>query len=386
MGFYTLYKRPSKKGVIYYYRVNYPNGTRSAGRSTHQKTKTTAHTYCQQLIREGRLWTGTDSTFSAYAQNWFKKGSCPYIADRLAESIPGRPGISDATIKRYALNLNEYLIPYFGKMKLGRIQPEHVRAFRVWMREERELSANSINNAICVLKIMVTWALDNHLIFFDPTRGIKPLQAREKARDAFQLDEVLILLSGNWDSPVAWLYNVVAACTGMRLGEIRAIRRGNIYPGYLDVADQYQNSLIPVKTKERRKIPLPAALWALLWVSPAAPFVFSDPGKADPWGTRKATAPLDKLIAPGAKRDRGLCFHSWRKFFNTWLLSENITGEKIRAVMGHSSGAGMTEKVYASWRPEIYPEVYRAQEKLVNLLLENNPMLERFIALIPAHQ
>jgi integrase len=381
MGFYSLYRRHLKGGIMYYYRVNLPDGTRSFGHSTGEHTKTGAHTYCQTLIREGRLWSGNESTFRSYAENnhWFEKGRCGYLEDRLSEGTPERPALTDSTIRRYALDLREYLVPYLGNMKLRKIQPEHIRQFRVWMRQEKGLSPKSVNCAISVLRIMITWALDNHLIYYDPLRGIKAFKTEDNNRDAFTLEEAKMVLSRNWSNPGIWLYNLTAAVTGARLGEIRALRRTTIHPDYLNIVDQYQKgNLVPVKTKEKRKVPVTPSLWCIMHLFDKNSFTFCD-SAGEPWKTHKVTGPLDGFIPPAMKRGRGLCFHSWRKFFNTWLLQENVTGEKIRAVMGHSSGPGMTEQVYAAWRPEIYPEVYAAQEKLLGILLDGNPMIDALV-------
>jgi len=69
-----------------------------------------------------------------------------------------------------------------------------------------------------------------------------------------------------------------------------------------------------------------------------------------------------------ARVKRGLCFHSWRHFFNTYLLAENVPPVKVAAVLGHSTGAGSMQERYTNWRPDMFPEVYAAQEKLVKLL------------------
>jgi site-specific recombinase XerD len=61
-------------------------------------------------------------------------------------------------------------------MKLRRINPEDIRAFRTWLRDNKKLSNKSINNAIATLKIITGWALDNNVIYRDPFRGVKQLK------------------------------------------------------------------------------------------------------------------------------------------------------------------------------------------------------------------
>lgn len=44
---------------------------------------------------------------------------------------------------------------------------------------------------------------------------------------------------------------------------------------------------------------------------------------------------------------------------------------KVRAVMGHSEGKGSMTAVYTDWAPEMFPEVYEAQGKLMTILAPN---------------
>jgi integrase len=344
------------------------------GHTTHERTKNKAHEYCQRLIREGRLWAGNESTFHAYANanSWFEWDKCAYVLDKRATSTEKRQGITEATALRYRQDLRLYLLPYFGTMKLKNIQPETIKKFRIWMQHERKLSNKTINCAVSTLHIMTEWALDNNLIFFDPMRGIKPLRIDDNARDAFSMCEGRRILRSKWASKEAWFFNLVAAVTGLRFAEIRALRRDCIFPMYLDVACQRQKKIVPVKTKEARKAPIPMRLYDLLQdFRGGNEFVFNH-------GTSRINAALDSMMPPDValqKSDRNLSFHSWRHFFNTYLFSENVSPEKTNFIIGHSSGAGTMADAYLHFTPEHYREVYAAQEKLLGVLLAGNPNL-----------
>jgi len=49
-------------------------------------------------------------------------------------------------------------------------------------------------------------------------------------------------------------------------------------------------------------------------------------------------------------------------------MAENVPPAKVRAVMGHSEGRGTMTAVYTDWRPEMFPEVYAAQDELLGEL------------------
>jgi integrase len=380
MSYYTLYWR--KDSNRYYYRTNNPDGTRSTGRSTGEKTKAKAHEYCHRLIEEGTLWQGSEFTFKAYIRQyyWFEPGKCHYIADRLASGTKEKPGISDSYIKRLKLDLDHYLIPYFGDMKLRKIGPEKIRGFRVWLLDDRKLANKTVNNAVNTLHIILGWALDNGIIYQDPFRGIRQLKTDGNSRDAFTPCEARRILRMKWQSPSIWLYNLTAAVTGMRVCEVGAIRDETIMPGCLDVKDQWKKKLVPVKTREKRKIPIPGRLQDLLASSMgAAGFVFKNRSGTTPIYYTMAERYLDAGMPPDVaaqKADRQLSFHSWRHFFNTWLLSHNVPPAKVQAAMGHSVGPGSMTDTYAHWQASDFPEVYAAQEKLLDLILPDNPNLK----------
>lgn len=223
MGYYSLFRRPNKKGeIIYYYRVRNPDGTRSVGHSTHQKTKLRANDYCQKLILEGLLWEGDESTFKAYAEarHWFEWDKCEFVKDRLTNSSKDKPGITESTVKRYEMDLRLYLVPFFGKMKLKKIMPENIRQCRTWMQKELRLSNKTINNAMGTMRILTDWALNNHAIYLDPFRGVKALKLDSRSRDALTLCEARRILKTKWKNRLIWLYNLTAAVTGLRMAEI----------------------------------------------------------------------------------------------------------------------------------------------------------------------
>jgi len=71
---------------------------------------------------------------------------------------------------------------------------------------------------------------------------------------------------------------------------------------------------------------------------------------------------------PDEKEEKKLVFHSLRHFFNTYLQAENVPINKVDAVIGHSGGKGTMTARYTDWLPEMFPEVYEAQGRLMAIL------------------
>lgn len=67
---------------------------------------------------------------------------------------------------------------------------------------------------------------------------------------------------------------------------------------------------------------------------------------------------------PDRKKERGYCFHSWRLFFNTYLLSNNVAPIKVDAVLDHSTGVSSVQEIYTNFTEADFTEIYEVQKKL----------------------
>jgi integrase len=90
-----------------------------------------------------------------------------------------------------------------------------------------------------------------------------------------------------------------------------------------------------LKNKEARKVPISQRLYDLLLkYLEGKEYVFV-------LSISRINMTLDPMMPPDVaiqKQERNLCYHSWRHFYNTYLFSENVSAEKVNAVIGHSSG------------------------------------------------
>lgn len=363
-GYYFLYKRHLKSGIVYYYKSYYLDGTISSGKSTGCRTKSAAKIYCDTLLKEGRINSGSNCTFAQYAKGFFDKDSV-WVLDRKSLGTPEHPAISELYLQKLRGELKNHLLPYFGKIKYSRITPTEVKRFRLYLIENSNLAYKSINSVISTFRIISDTAMSDNVLLSSPLRGIKPLMNNSGPREAFTMEDAKKILNENWWNQTARLFSFVGAVTGMRLSEIQAIRKENLQPTYIDLRDQFIKGKIgPLKTKEARRIPLCSELHKLLTdrieQSPDG-FAFYDIGNSI---ASKILSQLIERTMPECKKERGYTFHSWRHFFNTYLLSENVSPIKVAAVLGHSTGVSSVQEIYTNFTEENYQEIYMAQEKL----------------------
>ena len=178
--------------------------------------------------------------------------------------------------------------------------------------------------------------------------------------------------NGKWwyDNQLIFLLDII---TGMRISEVVALHRDNIYENYVDVCHSYsrQFGLGTTKTNENRFVPIPTVLAKTLQLRDGFLFVNHE-GKniGKPLNINSFYTNLtENYTRCGIDfKKRGLTVHTNRDFYNTYLLSENVPEAKIRAVIGHKDSS-MTN-LYTYWKPDMFSEVYTAQEKLYRMITE----------------
>lgn len=126
-GYFFVYKRTLKSGKkVYYYQTYKPDGTLSSGKSTGCRTKSAAIHYCETLLMQGRIWSGTNITFSNYAEHFFDYDSI-WVQDKLASGTPEHPALSPLYLKKLQSTVRLHLLPYFDKKKFSTIKPTDIK-------------------------------------------------------------------------------------------------------------------------------------------------------------------------------------------------------------------------------------------------------------------
>lgn len=355
---YTIFKR----GKYYYFQTYAPDGTRTSAKTTHQTTKTQARLYCDDLLKRGLLYSGSCQTFGNYARGFFDDNSI-WVLDRLALGDEERPGVSLGTLTKYRSALKTILMPYFESKKLQDITPSVVKQFRLYCLNERELSPKTINSAVGVLRIIVNTAMSDNLIMFDPLRGIKNLKEKNGTISAFTLSEAeTVLKSPRWIDDLIKHLNLTAALTGMRISEILAIRQATLHPDHIDVNDQCINYEVrPLKTAEKRIVPIPPELFRILYkYCLDSDFAFYHQRQTRPYDHLMMVLEAENID----KKARGLSFHSWRHFLNTYLLSQNVSKVKVDSIIGHTDSQTKVQKLYTHFNGDDYKEIIALQTDL----------------------
>jgi integrase len=364
-------KMPSGR-VVFYFQCYDDNGVRQNGRSTGCSKKTEAKAYCMRLYREGALVPKKKTvTFEEFAAGWWDVKTCKYLALRQL-SDP----FSEGTIAMNKANTENYLKGFFGKIRLGDITKDTMREWFLDMNR-RGLSASTTNTALKTLRVMLDEAVNRGVIQSNPAKEVRELKVEEPERVILTLEELRRLFPVNretvWDNAVICKAHELAACTGMRISELRGLRGEYVFGDYIYVCGQYtrRGYKAHTKTKRNRNIPITSAmrreLDSLLEANGAG-FVFSEDGGNTPVTMERINRGFEKAlgnIGIGHKErlERNLSFHAWRHFFNTALRMGNVTDAKVQSVTGHRSKK-MTDH-YTHFDTRQFTEIREVQTKLL---------------------
>lgn len=364
---YSLYPRKTRSGKrIWYYRLPLLDGSRSAGKSTGCTSKAAAHYAVQRILAEQPH--DPVPTLNEYAGPWWIFGRCPYL-QRQTE-------LGRAPTKIYAQTrrqqLKTWILPRLGSRPLDAITATDLHQLLIAIRDSGR-SPTTANHIGKTLMIMLKQAVRDGLISAIPV--VDYLTETPKARGMFSLEEVQVLLSpDHWrevwsDDILQYTLNATAACTGLRMGELQALRTDCVKSDHIEVRrswDRLEGLKERTKTGVAGVAPLPKRVLDLIKVvSPDSGFVFSTTAGRTPVYHQTITTHF-RAACTSAEihdcRERRLSMHSWRHWFNTWCRSQGVPDPLIRKVTRHRT-AEMTEH-YTHFSASDYAPIVEAQGQL----------------------
>jgi len=355
---------------------------RQWAKSTGKDKKTEAVAYCMKLFKEGLLIPELKvPTFAEFSKGWWEEETCLYLKWKQLHDP-----IEDGTLRSYRGHFHNHIKPYFAKFRLDDITPKIVEDWLVAMSEKKQMgtknkdeviSKATINKSLLTFRIMLDEAVKRKFIKTNPCSEVKRLKKVDAEREILTVEEVKKLFVPDWKpiwkNKVIYKMNRLAACTGMRIGEVRGLRGEYVFDDYIFVCGQYtpKGYKKHTKTKHNRNIPITPSMRNELEELLAANgngFVFSENGGESPVTvtriTRRFDAALKKIgIDRKEKLRRNLSFHCWRHFLNTLLRMSNVVDSKVQKVTGHRS-LRMTEH-YTHFDTRQFTEVREVQANLL---------------------
>ncbi|WP_010260622.1 tyrosine-type recombinase/integrase [Treponema primitia] len=345
-GEFGIFKRKVGDKAIFYYWTYDESGKRYY-KSTGKLNWDEAVKYCRSLQLKGLLLSSSHSNFLAYFKDFFLYDECPYISDKLQRGY----SYSKTWAQKQRTILSTIIMPEFKDTIIKNISALDLERF-VKNLSTRGINGKTRNHVIAVIKAMFGYAQREGVIEINPAEKLrsffvitreKGTLSKEELTELFKVDKK----SNLWPNDRHYLLNYVAAATGMRLGEILALRMCDIHDYRILVSHSWNSldGLKGTKTGKTRVIPIGQQLFKALdrlSQSNQTEFIFSASNGKQPYDHKTVYRyfwqALGKIgIKPDIKEKRNISFHSYRHTFNTLLLESGMNPETVRLITGHSA-------------------------------------------------
>lgn len=283
-----------------------------------------------------------------------------------------RGGIKGSTIKWYETYYRGHISPCLGNMKLQKMERRQVLVFQKGLAEGN-LSAQTCNNIMKILKIILKDAVMDEVIPRNPAEGIKALKdvnakAAETYHRALTEQEQKDFMQEMEDD---YYYEFIAflLCTGMRFGEAAALMWSDIdyRQNVIHVTktatfneDNTRTTGTPKSEAGKRDIPLNETIKGLLTrqrKKQTAIFGIEQRVFVSVFGmmvdnsavNRAIRKALDRLEKKGKPMEH-FTAHAMRDTFATRYIEQGGNPQTLKTILGHSSLA-MTMDLYSHVLP-----------------------------------
>jgi integrase len=360
--------------------------------SSNELTRMDAERIIELLNRKGLVESAIMTSDGAdnqllipFLENFWNYAESPYVREKLA--------YGHSIGQRHCYEQTHRLIhwrDYFGtETRLRDISRKKLQQFQLTLNEKK-LAPKTINNILTVGTVAFTWAQNNGILQADPGFGLRKFSGKSEKRGILTPAETEKLFRVPWPDERGRLASMVAATTGLRAGEIAALRVADVQNDRLLVRHSWSNHDLLKKPKngEARIVPiLPDLSTALLNLANQNPhgatsnaFVFWSITMDDrpvetqhfnntfreallylSLSSEDMLSPQKVVLAREKWRSRGIVFHSWRHYFST-LMANRLDARKIQIVTGHKSGT-MFQHYADHETQEAFDEVSKAGEE-----------------------
>ena len=261
--------------------------------------------------------------------------------------------------------VRRYWKPFFGECVVDSLSTEILNKFFIYLAADKGLKSSTVNKVLNSAAVAFKFYCKNRKISFNPMDGIERFGCDKTERGILTREEVERLFSFTWANKKKQLANMLAAFTGMRAGEVSALRYCDIYDDRIYVNHNWSvvDGEKDPKRHEVRWVVCPPeiceALKALAKKNPSFSndsFVFFSRQKTgqvpvlpEAW-VRGLDEALEQIgITSAARKARHIDFHSWRHFYAT-EISERVQMGTAQKMLGHKDAS--TTAIYASHESE----------------------------------
>ncbi len=281
--------------------------------------------------------------------------------------------LSPSTEETHRFSIETHLVPFFGSRDLRTLTRDDMRAFAE-DRFKAKKSAATIKNALSALRRVYSLHVEEGVLDRNPVARCGELVARIGRRyegqgvrevDAWTRGETATLLRvAREREPYVYPVLLAALCTGMRRGELLALRWEHIQPDGIRVRDSLVRGTVKTPKSDRaRTVPLSPEMRDLLdelrgtrrtregaWSDPETVFTTAEGERWREQNFGWAWKRLRRRCVDDAGKAlvRPLSFHCCRHTFASWALDAGKSIVWLQHSLGHAS-PDTTLRRYSHW-------------------------------------
>jgi integrase len=286
----------------------------------------------------------------------------------------------ESTTETYQQALDRHILPYFEDMPLNEITRKDIKDFigekqrqrfstgKGETKKKKRLSTGTIRNLKAYLSAILSEAVDDELIAFNPAARTGKLIKKGKAKEIFPYtweEKAQFEKAMQQHSPRCYPLFLTALRTGMRLGELIALQPGDLdfNGGFIEIRRAFSRGrLTTPKSGKSRRVDMSNGLAETLkqhlvsrktetlkkgWGEPPELLFYNEAGnRIDINGIRKRVF-YKCLEKAGLRRIR---IHDLRHTYATLRISKGDNILDVSKQLGHHS-IKITLDTYAHWMP-----------------------------------
>ncbi|HEU4323318.1 MAG TPA: site-specific integrase [Roseiflexaceae bacterium] len=276
-----------------------------------------------------------------------------------------KPTVRPNTYRSYKTICYKQIIPHLGDIRIDELKPARIRRWLVDI--DKVYSPLNCLNALRLLRSVFKLAINDRVLLYNPTDGIKSPSSDDKRAKVLTEEQVNKLL-GSVEGHRLWALYYTEMATGMRFSEIIALRWSNVsvdtetasifVKEQLQIVDKKLCFVPPKSRSSNREIPIDEKLAEVL--RDQRDRLQAEKKKAgDKWEDHNMVFPSEvgtpvkknnlyrhfkRLLKTAGLPD--IRFHDLRHTVGSLMLANGTPITDVSAILGHASVA-VTAQVYA---------------------------------------
>jgi len=281
--------------------------------------------------------------------------------------------------------VERYYRPYYQAKLLCQINEEALQKFIVYLKIEKKLAPATVNLARNAAMKALRYAKQKHIIKDFDFDAVLRAGGRASKRGILEKEEVDKLFSLEWPSIRARIAVLIAYHTGMRMGEVRALRVCDIHSDRISVKHSWGkiSKRKSTKNQENRDVPILPLLYEeiMAYIKQAGLFSLDSlllPAKNPeiPYNDRSIGREFNKMlenigIDDKIRKQRGIVYHSWRH-----LLAKNLVEKGTNKAIGMKILGQKTGWIFDLYADHVDKETFRQMAKAIEVLHQNEVLKE----------